>query len=299
MVVMKFLILLFLLIACAHQPRTLSGMHDSVGGEQSQGFQWVSEYVKREPDVWSSDFGFSTHPNDSFRLRKELVKKAILMSQKGKLITLSFHQCNPTLDEPCTFKEGVMKPLSSKEWQELLTPNSELFLRWKKQMLVIADYLTTLQDQGVIVYFRPYHEANLPSFWWGNASPENFIKLWHQTYQLFTQEKKLHNLRWVFALSFHPKYWDKIQNLYPGTHYVDVLGVDIYPPTKDGQPDFLSAWEGLKKIDPNKPLALSEVSRLPSPQELQKHHWFYFVVWGKNMLLRDNNKEEILKSYTP
>ena len=88
-------------------------MHDTIGGEQSFGYEWLEKTTSMTPSVWSSDFGFSTHPNDSFRPREALIQKALILGQKGVLISLSYHQCSVLLDEPCTFNKGVMGTLTS------------------------------------------------------------------------------------------------------------------------------------------------------------------------------------------
>lgn len=271
-------------------------MHDTIGGEQSRGLEWVERTTFVSPSVWSSDFGFSTHPNDSFRLRQEMINKALSLAQKGVLITLSYHQCSVLMDEPCSFNQGVLGTLSHVQWEELLNPHSALHQRWKDQMKKIGVYLQSLDKQKITVYFRPYHEGNAPGFWWaGQAS--YYKRLWIMLHDYYINELKLTNLKWVWSVSFHPLYWNDLQAYYPGDNFVDVIGADAYPPKKDLPPPYQQIYLDLKKVSSSKPLALTEVSRLPHKDELKNSSWFYVVPWGVNLLKRDNSIDEIQSWY--
>jgi len=219
------------------------------------------------------------------------------LHDQGVLITLSWHQCNPTLDEPCTFRDGVQKPLAESEWKDLLRDGSALNTRWKEQLDRLAVYLKLFKDEKIPIILRPYHEANIPGFWWAHSNPEYSKALWHHLRTYYTVHHNLTNLIWVWSVSFHPKYWARVWEYYPGDEMVDVIGVDIYPPTKTGRPNFETAWATLKNIAPSKPIALSEVSRLPPKSEINLRNWAYVVPWGANMLLRDNSNTEICSLY--
>ncbi|MBI3774549.1 MAG: hypothetical protein HY273_03190 [Gammaproteobacteria bacterium] len=279
-------------------PRPLFGMHDNVGGDQTDGFETITKQCGVRPKILSMEFGFSAHPNEDYRRRALLFDKLKHASQQGGLITLSWHQCNPTLDEPCTFEHGVQKPLRSEDWISLLSDGSALNQKWKSQVDRLARYLTSLQDASIPVLLRPYHEANIPGFWWANADAKYSKQLWKQLRTYLTDHHGIKNIVWVWSVSFHPKYWARVGEYYPGDDVVDVVGLDIYPPTRDDEPDFKRAWTALKHIAPSKPLALTEVSRLPSSQELQTRKWVYVVPWGKTMLFRDNTRSQICNAFS-
>lgn len=276
---------------------TLRGMHDTIGGEQANGFHAVTTLCGRRPQLWSSDFGYSRHPNDSTGFRRQLISKAERLHREGVLITLSWHQCNPVMDEPCTFKPGLQAPLSADQWAELLTNDAPLNRRWKRQMDRLAGPLQQLQRKGVAVLLRPYHEANIPGFWWASEDAAHSKALWQQLRNYFIKDKALDNILWVWSVSYHPRYWDRVADYYPGDDAVDVIGLDIYPPTRDAAPPFEAAWATLTKLSPLKPIALSELSRLPSASELALRPWAYVVPWGQNMLLRDNPVRNICDFY--
>ena len=278
---------------------TLKGMHDTIGGSQSNGFENITKLSGKSPEVLSSDFGYSTHPNDDYRKRKELLTKFKEMGPKVKILTLSYHQCRPDIKEPCTFNTGVAAvDFSPKEWAELLTWDSPLNKLWQKQMSVLAEFLNELQKINITIYFRPYHESNIANFWWGDTKkPQHSAELWRMLHTFFTKTHKLTNLKWVWSISYHPKHLNDLKAFYPGDNYVDVLGVDIYPPKKNSPPEFAAAWNLLNAISPTKPKALTEVSQLPSSAELEKRAWQYVVPWGETMLRKENTTENIKEFY--
>lgn len=274
-------------------------MHDTIGGPQSDGLANLAKLSGKMPDVLSSDFGFSTHPNDDFRKRDELLKKFISLSPKIKILTLSFHECRPDIQEPCTFNTGVANvDFTDKEWDELLTWNSTLNKLWQKQIKKLAEFIGALQEKNIIIYLRPYHESNIPNFWWANIKrPEYSIRLWKMLHKHLLEDYKLKNIKWVWSLSFHPMHLVNLKKFYPGDELVDVLGMDIYPPKKDQRPDFQRAWNLLNEISAGKPKALTEVSQLPNAKEMELNNWLYVIPWGENMLRKVNTIESIIKFY--
>ncbi|MDO9182283.1 MAG: glycosyl hydrolase [Bacteriovorax sp.] len=277
---------------------TLKGIHDTIGGPQSSGLENLNKMGKM-PDVFSSDFGFSTHPNDDYRKRPILLDKFISLSAKMKIMTLSYHQCRPDIQEPCTFNTGVANvDFTDAQWKELLTLNSPLNKQWQKQINNLGDFLTKLQNKNITIYLRPYHESNIPSFWWADIkNPKHSIDLWKMLHTYLTENYKLKNIKWVWALSYHTKYLTNLNSLYPGDEWVDVLGFDIYPTHANEFPEIKKAWDLLEHISLKKPKALTEVSRLPSLKDLAQNNWLYVVPWGENMLKKENTPEEIKAFY--
>ena len=56
--------------------------------------------------------------------------------------------------------------LTDFEWNELLTPDTDLYKRWCAQVDEVAKYLKQLQEVKVGVMWQPYPEANGKQFWW-------------------------------------------------------------------------------------------------------------------------------------
>jgi mannan endo-1,4-beta-mannosidase len=165
-------------------------------------------------------------------------------------------------------------------WDNLLTEGTELNKDWKDQLDGIAYYLNILQDAGIPVLWRPYHEMNGVWFWWCNHPGEDgFKRLWISMYNYFTFEKGLNNLIWVWDTNAprdipgdeafdYPLF-------YPGDTYVDILAADVYRKDyKQSHHDDLLALSG-------KPIALGEVGEIPDPEILKKQpYWSWFMPWA-------------------
>ena len=279
----------------------LRGMHDTLGSPQASGFAAIPDLCKTEtPPLWSGDFGFSTSSQDwvdDIAKREAQLAKMVDLGHQGKLLTLSWHQCNPRMGEPCTFKEGVQTPLTDSEWADLLTEGTALHQHWAQQVTRLAGALGRLQREHIAVLLRPYHEANIPGRWWYSASPARPLQLWAQLRHELAQVHQLDNIVWVWTVAYHPKYWTNVARYYPGDAAVDIVGVDIYPPAKGVEPHFADAWQTLKQLAPHKPLALTEVSALPSARELAEHKWAYVLPWGLNLLKSANSPAAICEFY--
>ncbi len=49
-----------------------------------------------------------------------------------------WHAVPPTEEEPVEFKKSIQGDLSDKEWQDLITPGTDIHERWKSQVDVIV-----------------------------------------------------------------------------------------------------------------------------------------------------------------
>jgi mannan endo-1,4-beta-mannosidase len=263
--------------------KTLSGIHNYLG-KMSESTDKVFEMTGKYPAIWGGDFGFadSTHDIDNIKYRPLLVDEIKKQYARGALIVLTYHQANPAVGEPCPFEGGVQSKLSDSQWKDLITPGTQLYLAWQKQMDLFASYLVQLRDAHIPILFRPYHEMNGNWFWWGNKPGDSgYVALWKQLFNYFTKEKKLDNIIWVWT-SDRP--WEGVEKFYPGDDYVDVLGNDIYP-LPDTNVVFRQEWyDKMKKLANGKPLALSENSVLPSEEILKSQPWLWFMSWTKSSL---------------
>jgi len=121
--------------------------------------------------------------------------------RNGAVIALTWHAVRPTDDEPVTFRDSVQGHLTDFEWHELLTPGTDLYKRWAEQVDVIAGYLQQLQEAGVPVLFRAYHEMN--GNWFGGQAPavSGSAALYRQIYDRFVHVHHLNNLIWVWNVN--------------------------------------------------------------------------------------------------
>lgn len=153
----------------------------------------------------------------------------------------------------------------------------------------MAASLKLLQDAGIPVLFRPFHEANGDFkwgawFWWGKEGPEVVKQLWAWLYDRLTSDHGLNNLIWVWTVDY--SYEGKLAQMsylrdaYPGNDKVDMIGADIY---EDGslwsRTDIFNALTLL--ADGKKMVALSECGNLPDPARAKADGalWSYFMSW--------------------
>ncbi len=143
---------------------------------------------------------------------------AIAYWNQGGCVTISAH-----LYSPASTNGGGLRA-KGVDLASLLAPDSETHRRWMHELDLLAAGLKELDDAGVVVLWRPFHEMNGGWFWWGAKNPETFIKLWRQMFDYFTHTKGLNNLLWVYA----PNQAPNTALYYPSDQYVDLVGLDAY-----------------------------------------------------------------------
>ncbi|MGA7341642.1 MAG: glycosyl hydrolase [Terracidiphilus sp.] len=258
---------------------TISGQHNfpnTVSRYSDRVYDLTGQY----PGLFGQDFGFSGGDDkDSTLGRPSIIEEAIRQYRNGAVIALTWHAVRPTDDEPVTFRDSVQGHLTDWEWRQLLTPGSDLYNRWCRQVDRIAGYLKELQDAGVPVLFRPYHEMNGDWFWWGGRpGPDGSAALYRQLYDRYVHLHRLNNLIWVWNVnSPNGSSAGPIADYFPGAAYVDVLTMDIYGPYRQ---EFYASMVAL--ADPlHKPIALAEVGAMPTLATLaEEPRWAYFMMWS-------------------
>jgi mannan endo-1,4-beta-mannosidase len=254
----------------------LTGQHN-FPNHQSRWSDRIYDLTGKFPAVFGSDFGFSGgEDKDSVLGRPGMIEEAKRQYRNGAVIALCWHEVRPTDDEPVTFRDSVQGKLSDFEWNELLTPGTDLYNRWTEQVDVVAGYLKQLQDAGVPVLFRPYHEMNGNWFWWGGRSGEKgSAALYRQLFDRFVHVHHLNNLIWVWNTDRPSPNAGRLADFYPGAQYVDLVTIDIYG-------EFLQTYyDTMLSIAGDKPVALGEVGTMPTLDVLAKQpRWAYFMVWS-------------------
>jgi len=141
--------------------------------------------------------------------------------KNGGLIILSCSMANPTTGRG-------LNDVSQLNAGDILSQGTTTNTNFMTEINSIADGLADLQSAGVVVIFRPFHESNGNWFWWGTKliSSGQFQQMWHFVYDHFTNTRGLKNLLWLYSvnagLSTFPL------NNYPGSAYVDIIGLDVY-----------------------------------------------------------------------
>jgi mannan endo-1,4-beta-mannosidase len=272
---------------------TLTGQHCNplAGSTRLAGVYKLTDHY---PAVFGQDFGFSAPGTwDGINFRQQIVDEAIRRHAEGFIITLMWHAVRPTDEEPVTFEESVEGSLSSQEWQELVTPGSELNERWKSQVDVIAWFLKQLREAAVPVLWRPYHEMNGGWFWWGKKPGESgYMKLYRMLFERLVHFHGLNNLLWVFNANEIRENIDPYDLYFPGPDVVDILATDVY------RGGFARRdYDQLLALAVDKPIALGEVGRLPTPEILRSQpHWTWFMLWGDPSSLWAE-RESVLATY--
>jgi mannan endo-1,4-beta-mannosidase len=267
--------------------QTLVGQHCAplLGSTRLVG---AHKLTKHYPAVFGQDFGFSAPGTwDGINFRQQTVDEAIRRHAEGFIITLMWHAVPPTKDEPVEFETSIQSHLTEQQWQDLITPGTEINERWKSQVDVIAWYLKQLWDAHVPVLWRPYHEMNGEWFWWGQQAGESgYRKLYRMLFDRLVRFHRLNNLIWVFNANEvrvdvdangvrHAV--DPYDQYFPGQDVVDVLAIDVY---KNGFAK--NDYDQLLALAGDKPIALGEVGRIPAAEVLRSQpRWVWFMNWGE------------------
>lgn len=152
----------------------------------------------------------------------------------------------------------------------------------RSDLAKVADRLKLLRDAGIVVIWRPFHEAAGNStiypdgtawFWWGADGAEPCVKLWKMMYDYFS-DQGLDNLIWVWTSQTKDSAW------YPGDSYVDMIGRDLYNYTLD---DAAYNFKYLTAYYPHKMIALSECGYGGGTSPYMTDQWEAGARWSYGM----------------
>ncbi|MDR1555903.1 MAG: glycoside hydrolase family 26 protein [Tannerellaceae bacterium] len=249
----------------------------------------IFEASGKVPLIWGGDMGWE---------RQTVIDHAIEEYAKGHIITLMWHSQRP-LDEGTTiFEEQCQGKFSDEEWQQLVTPGTEMYKGWLAKADEVAGYLKQLKDKKIPVLWRPYHEMNGEWFWWGDRRGENgFTQLWKMMYDRYVNYHHLDNLIWVWnANGPRDIPGDTAYDyalFFPGIEYVDVLATDIY--NNDWKQ---SHHDQLIELGKGKLIALGEIGNVPTPEILEtQNKYAWFMIWAGFTLPQLNTPEAIKALY--
>jgi mannan endo-1,4-beta-mannosidase len=271
--------------------KIISG-HHNYSHNAEEFTQRAFDITKEYPAIWGSDFiVFDTS------YRQNVVNEAIRKFKQGYIITLMWHAARPFDTLPYRWKENIQGEVSKEEWNQILTPNTELHQKWQTQVDEVAEYLKQLQKANIPILWRPYHEMNGIWFWWGDKKGEDgFIKLWKMLYDRMVNYHHLDNLLWVWNTNT-PRDLENdeaypYKDFFPGVDYVDVLATDVY------HNDYKqSHHDELVELGQGKLMALGEVGEVPTPEILTNQpQWAWFMIWA-NWVDKANTPEKIQALY--
>lgn len=256
--------------------KTISGQQDLTWFDDIDMFQRVLDETGKAPALMGYDFMNYSLSNTSGLQQTE---EAIEHWQRGGLVTFAWHWRDPSRNtqEFYTDRTAFQIPVAS---NGALDTNHPVFQQMRDDIDQIAGELKRLQDSGVVVLWRPLHEAAGGWFWWGRARTDDISPayaqtvLWRYMFDRLTQHHGLKNLIWVW--NGQGAAW------YPGDNYVDVVSLDIYDGTRNYSSQ-INAYHQTKAWPlQSKMVALSENSNLPDPDKMAAEGawWLWFMVWN-------------------
>lgn len=199
--------------------------------------------------------------------------------EKGGPVTICWHTG--------VVSSGYQESLGDEpDYSKMLTEGTDEYNQLMESWDKAAQALLQLQEAGIPVIWRPFHEFDGQWFWWGKGGSENFIKLWRLMYDKFTYEYGLNNLIWVLGYSGEVK-----KDWYVGDEYCDIIGSDTYDNSTNKK-----AWKRLSALGTGKPMTFHECGNVPSVEEFVKDGclWSWFMIWHTEHLM--NNDPENLKA---
>lgn len=205
----------------------------------------IPEAIHAASGKWPAFIGVDYINFKERRISSDVADKVALEYWKlGGLVQIETHLTNPENTKDIGLNDkGVRLP-------DILKSGTPANIAWLKELDDVAAGLGRLQDEGVVVMWRPFHEMNGGWFWWGAKPPAEFKALWKQMFTYFTEVKHLHNLIWIYGPNMGPD----TAAYYPGDGFVDLVGVDAYTDFVDAK--HILGFDALLKTD--KPIGFSE-----------------------------------------
>lgn len=257
--------------------KIISG-HHNYSQNMDQWHKYVEDLTGKSPAIWGSDFINYFEEGNA----EAIIKEATQRHRDGYIVTLMWHTGRPQDDPPFDWKTSTQGEMSEQEWNDLITPGTDLHEKWIHRVDTIASYLKQLQDLKVPVLWRPYHEMNGIWFWWGDKKgKDGFEALWKMMYERFVNHHHLSNLIWVWNTNApRDKENDEAyayELYFPGLQYVDVLAADVY------HNDYRQEHhDQLRELARGKVISLGEVGEVPTTDILNDQpYWTWFMIWSK------------------
>ena len=166
----------------------------------------------------------------------KLAKISIAASRQGSILTMSCHMPNfaevakkARVDGKYDYS-GYSPNVTSGDVVQRILPGGDLNVVYRGYLDLVAAYGAKLQEAGVPVIFRPFHENNGSWFWWGAAycTPSQYKNLFRYTEEYLRNEKGLHNFVYAYSPGGPLQGTEDYLTRYPGDAYIDVVGFDMY-----------------------------------------------------------------------
>jgi mannan endo-1,4-beta-mannosidase len=254
---------------------TLSGQENNPAAV-SKLSDHVSEVTGKYPAIYGQDLAIPDKTGSELdAARQAIIDEAKRQFNKHAIVSLTWRAPRPSDEKPTS--ESPHGQLTDFEWNELLTPGTDLNQRWCAQVDRVAASLKQLQDAGIPVLWRPYPESNGSQFWWaGRKGIRGSAGLYHMLFDRLVNHDGLRNLIWVWtaaAPGFGPGSAGRYSDFFPGLLYVDALSVDVAGGRFRFPLDASLSVEGGGKV-----VGLGLSGKLPPPEIFtQQPRWAWFL----------------------
>lgn len=170
-------------------------------------------------------------------LPKKAAQLGIDAAKEGSIITMSAHMPNFALvaekgkDSNGNYDySGYTPGVTTGDVVSRIMPGGDLNEVYTGYLDIIADYANILEDEGVPVLFRPFHENNGSWFWWGKAfcDEEGYKNLYRYTVEYLRDSKDVHNFLYVYSPNGPFENEEDYLSRYPGDEFIDVIAFDMY-----------------------------------------------------------------------
>jgi hypothetical protein len=264
----------------------ISLKHTAIGQHNFLGVHHLSTALaarglEKTPALYGTDWGFSRAGDIDTIYARDITVQELIKEYRdnGSIIAFCWHEVRPTADEPVTFQgspTSVQGHLSNAEWEQLMTPGSEIHKKWCAQVDVVAGYMKQLQDAHVPILWRPLHEMNGDWFWWGGRLGERGTKqLYHMMFDRMVKYHKLKNLIWVWNCDQPSQPDRQFVDYFPGQQFVDVLALDCYGQFQQ------RFYEEMNSLSDGKVMAISECGSPPGLDIYKTQpKWTYYMPWA-------------------
>lgn len=195
----------------------------------------------------------------------EMNQKAIPHWNTGGLVTVTLANHNPK-----TGRNWNDPDFTTADWNDLLASCdpplcNAIRNNFFKELDYDAEGLQELSNNGIAgiaVILRPFAEMNFSGAWYytndaDRGTHAQFKELWRQTFNYLTVTKNVHNLLFAYGPLMD---WGFYAEMYPGSAYVDTVGLSYYRDVLPGEPiPVVGGYDELTtQIAPGKPFGFGE-----------------------------------------
>lgn len=206
--------------------------------------------------------------------------------EAGSIVQIMWHWNVPRLNNK---KAQLSTEISRFSPSNAMVPGNWEYNVMEKDIAKVAGYLKLIQDAGIPVIFRPFHEAAGdynwgPWFWWGAEGVDVTKQLWDHLRDKLQNEYGIHNLIWEWTVQTcnagELAALGQLQSAYPGNDKCDMVGVDLYK-DDDLFSDFDTFYLTRELVEGKKMIALSECGKIFDPDVTfpKGETWLYFMQW--------------------